>query len=173
MKLNYGLKFVGIGMAVAVIVGCASVGSVANKMVDNKQEGIIYGTGAVANDSTAKQICDKINNADPRCTSPDNYVVVVTFAKFGFADGAVGINSLVPKNFPSLNLLNKNFGTGDKNSNYVKAKVTSGKLGELLEIVSTNGDGKCYWSGMPRAGGTVCPAYNYDYRKDFTGVVFR
>jgi len=53
---------------------------------------------------------------------------------------------------------------------FVKAKVVAGQFGEILEIVPNR---SCYWSGLPRTGGTVCKIYNYDYRKDFVGVVFR
>ena len=173
MKLNNGLKFAGLGMVLAVIVGCASVGSVGNKMVDNKQEGIIYGVTGKPSAELVKAVCDAIKNKDYRCLKQNNYVLATVQSKVGFADGSVGINVLVDKNSPLLDKMNFDGRTGDKDAPYAKAKVIAGQLGELLEIVSTNGDGKCYWSGMPRTGGTVCPAYNYDYRKDFTGVVFR
>ena len=40
---------------ITMVVCCASVGSVGNKMVNNTDKsGVIYGTGAVANDTTAK-----------------------------------------------------------------------------------------------------------------------
>lgn len=166
---------VGFALAIGVMVtGCASVGGVANKMVNNTQDGIIYGYSAVASDDTAaEKVCTSIANKDYRCKDLANYTLVTIWSKFGFADGVVGINALVRKDFPNLSALKHLYATGDKRAPYVKARVIPGQLGELLEVVSTNGDGKCYWSGMPRAGGVVCPAYNYDYRKDFTGVVFR
>lgn len=160
------------GLVVAA-TGCASVSSVGNKMVNNKTEGVIYGTGTVATDGTSRQLCEAIGNKDSRCVDAENYYPVVVFSKFGFADGAVGINALVPKDFPNLGVLRHSKVTGDKTMPYVKARVVPGQLGELLEIVSVNGDGKCHWSGMPRAGGVVCPTYGYDYRKDYNGVVFR
>jgi len=169
-------KFLKAGVVAAMVVmvtGCASVGSVGNKMVDNQVGGVIYGAAGVVTESTVKSWCDAIASRDSRCSHPEDFVLVSIYSKFGFADGAVGINALAPKNFPGIEKLRHNYATGDKMLPYVKAKVTPGQLGTLLEIVSTDGDGKCTWSGMPRAGGTVCPAFNYDYRKDYTGVVFR
>ena len=172
MKVTNVFKNVGLGVLVTMLVGCASVGSVANKMVNNTESGVIFGASALA-DIDAESVCKAINNKDPRCAYAGDYYAVPVIAKFGYADGAVGINALVPKDFPNVKSLRFNGRLGDKTQPFVKAKVIPGQLGELLEIVSTSGDGKCYWSGMPRTGGTVCPAYNYDYRKDFIGVVFR
>lgn len=160
-------------IAAVGLVGCASVSSVTNKMVNNQTEGVIYGTGGYDYTVTTKQVCDAIKNKDPRCADADSYFVVPVFSSFGFADGARGINALVQKDFPGFDVLRHNKITGDKTMPYVKARVVPGQLGELLEIVSVNGDGKCYWYGMPRTGGVVCPAYGYDYRKDYQGVVFR
>ena len=173
MKVTNVLKNVGVGVLVMMLVGCASVGSVTNKMVNNTQGGVIFGVGGIDSETSVREVCKLIKNKDARCAHPDEFVAVAVISKFGFADGAVGINALVPKDFPNINALKYKGRLGDKNEPYVKARVIPGQLGELLEIVSTNGDGKCVWSGLPRTGGTVCPAYNYDYRKDFIGVVFR
>ena len=173
MKVTNVLKNVGVGVLVTMLVGCASVGSVTNKMVNNTQGGTIYGTGGVATDVNVSDICKSINNRDPRCANADDYFAVAVMSKFGYADGAVGINALVKKDSEFIKVLTHQKRLGDKTMPYVRAKVIPGQLGEVLDVVSINGDGKCYWSGMPRIGGTVCPAYNYDYRKDFIGVVFR
>lgn len=173
MKVTNVLKNVGVGVLVTMLVGCASVGSVTNKMVNNTQGGVIYGAASISSDFSAIDVCKAISNKDPRCAHPEDFVVVPVLAKFGYADGAVGINALVPKDFPNIGALKYKGRLGDKDAPYVKAKVIPGQLGEVLEVVSTNGDGKCIWYGMPRTGGTVCPAYGYDYHKDFIGVVFR
>lgn len=176
IKMNKKMNVLKVGLALAaavMVTGCASIGSVNTKMVNNSNEGIFYGGTGTPDSKQVKEICDAINNKDSRCNNQQNYVVTAAYSKFGFADGAVGMNVLVNKNFKDLDKLNFNGRYGDKNMPFVKVKVIPGQLGEILEVVSTNGDGKCYWSGMPRAGGVVCPAYNYDYRKDFTGVVFR
>ena len=173
MKVTNVLKNVGVGVLVTMLVGCASVGSVANKMVNNTQGGVIFGFSGVDYEASAIEVCKLINNKDPRCSNASDYYVVPVIAKIGYADGAVGINALIKKDSEFIKVLNHNKRTGDKNAPYVKAKVIPGQLAEVLEVVSINGDGKCIWSGMPRTGGTVCPAYNYDYRKDFIGVVFR
>lgn len=157
----------------AMVTACATISSVSNKMVNNTKEGIIYGGTGTPDSKQVKEICDAINNRDYRCNDQENYEVAAVYSKFGFADGAVGMNVLVNKNFKDLDKLNFNGRYGDKKMPFVKVRVIPGQLGEILEVVSTNGDGKCYWSGMPRAGGVVCPAYNYDYRKDFRGVVYR
>lgn len=172
---NKVLKGLAVSALLTMSVGCASIGSVGNKMVNNTEKsGVIYGAGGVASDGNAVDICAAINNKDYRCANAEDYVAVVVMSKFGFADGAVGINALVKKDFPNLDKLRYNGRLGDKKQPYVKAKVVPNQLGEILEIASTNGDGKCYWSGMPRAGGTVCPAYNWDYRKDNqAAIVFR
>lgn len=155
------------------MVGCASIGSVSNKMVDNQQGGIIYGAAWEAYATTPQIICESIKNKDYRCSKPDEYKVVTIYSKFGFSDGAVGINALVRKDFPNLSKLRNEYTTRDgKKLAYVKARVIAGQLGELLEIIQTDGNGDCDWSGLPRAGGVVCPG-KYDYRKDFQGVVFR
>ena len=167
MNKKVNVLKVGLALAAAVMVtGCASGGVVSNKMANNKDKlGIIYGVSGIAADSVL-DICKAINNKDYRCADAESYKVAAVISKVGFADGKVGINALIKKDFPGIEKLNYQGSTGDKDAPYVKAKVIPGQLGEIVEIVSTDGDGKCHWSGMPRAGGTVCPAYNWDYRKD-------
>ena len=160
---------IGLALAAAMVVtGCATVNSASSVVMNNHDKsGIIYGmAGSQEGFVSAHDVCKAINNKDSRCANLENYVVVKVFSKVGFADGAVGTIALVEKDFPYLNKLNFTGRTGDKNAPYVKAKISPGKLGEVLEIVSIDGDGKCQWSGMPRIGGVVCPAYNWDYRKD-------
>lgn len=172
---NNVLNGLAIATLVAMTVGCASVDGVTNKMVNNTDKsGVIYGTGAVAGDTSSASVCKGIANKDKRCAHPEDYSVVVVISKFGFADGAVGINALVKNDFPNLAVLKHNLTTNSKMIPFVKAKVVPGQLGELVDIVSTNGDGKCVWSGLPRVGGVVCPAYNWDYTKDNqAAIVFR
>ena len=166
MKVTNVLKNVGVGLLVTMLVGCASVGSVANQIVNNKdRSGIIYGASFVTSTSAA-EVCDATNNKDSRCANANDYVVVMVYSEFGFAKAGVGVNALVKKDFPNLGKLKYNGRLGDKVQPYSKAKVIPGQFGELLEVVSVNGDGKCVWSGLPRAGGTVCDVYNWDYRKD-------
>jgi len=161
----------GFAIAVATIVtGCASVGSVANQIVNNSEKsGVIYGFAGVTKTSVA-EVCSAVNNKDYRCNNQNEYETVIVYSSFGFAEGAKGVTALIKKDFPNIETLkealNHNYVTGSKNAPYVKARVIPGQFGEILEVVSTHGDGKCYWSGMPRAGGTVCPVYNWDYRKD-------
>ena len=175
MKVTNVLKNVGVGVGVlvAMLVGCASAGNVAIKMVANTEKfGVIYGASAIANDTDAISLCKSIGGKDPRCVNASDYYAVPVRSKLGYADGSVGVHTLVKKDFPGIEALKHSMTTNNKNIPFVKAKVIPGQLGEVLEIVSVNGDGKCYWSGMPRAGGTVCPAYGYDYRKDFIGIVY-
>ena len=168
MKLNNGLKFAGVGMAVAVIVGCATNGSIAKGYVNNnKVEGIIYGAGLWGDsDLNVEAICKSIENKDERCNHKDDYKIVAVAAKIGFSDGFTGITAFAPKSMD----IGEACRTGSSNCTYLKTKVEMNKLGTVLEVASRPGDGKCHWSGMPRAGGTVCPAYNYDYAKDFAGI---
>ncbi len=169
MNKKMNVLKVGFALAAAVLVtGCATVNSASSVVINNSDKsGIIYGAAASQEGIVSTlDVCKAINNKDSRCANLENYVVVKVFSKFGFADGAVGTIALVEKDFPYLNKLNFTGRLGDKNEPYVKAKITPGKLGEVLEVVSIDGDGKCQWSGLPRTGGTVCPAYNWDYRKD-------
>ena len=168
MKLNNGLKFAGLGMALAVIVGCASIGGMSQKYVNNnKVEGIIYGVGLSDKSETdIDAICKSIENKDERCNHKDDYKIVGVAAKFGFADAFTGIIAFAPKSMD----IGETCVTGSSKCTYLKTKVEMNKLGTVLEVASRPGDGKCHWSGMPRAGGTVCPAYNYDYAKDFAGI---
>ena len=173
MKVTNVFKNVGVGVLVTMLVGCASAGNVAIKMVANTEKsGVIYGAAAIANDADAISLCKSIGGNDPRCVNASDYYAVPVRSKLGFADGSVDVHTLVKKDFPGIESLKHNMTTNNKNIPFVKSKVIPGQLGELLEIVSVNGYGKCYWSGMPRAGGTVCPAYGYDYRKDFIGIVY-
>lgn len=172
MKTN-DLKIIILGALLTNLVGCASVGSVSNKMVSNERAGVLYGYAGVDSSASVKDLCEAIKNKDPRCISPEEYLLVPVFSKFGYADGAVGINALVKKEHQAIGKLKASKSAYDKSGVFVKAKVIPGQLGELVEIVSIDGDGNCKWNGLPKVGGVVCPAYNYDYRKDFTGVVFR
>ena len=64
-KLNKKLVVLGL-LAVAGLSGCASVGSVANNIVNNKDKnGIICWTAAVTSTSS-EEICKAIDNKDYR-----------------------------------------------------------------------------------------------------------
>ncbi len=160
-------------LVLANLTGCASLSSVGNKMVANQSGGVIYGIAGVSSEYTSLELCTAIKNKDSRCENPDDYLLVTVLSKFGYADGAVGINTMVKKDFVGLDKLKASKSAFDKTGVFVKANVIPGQLGEVVEIVSTDSDGKCKWNGLPKVGGVVCQAYNYDYRKDYIGVVFR
>lgn len=163
-KFNKNTIVLGL-LVMAGLVGCASVGGIANGYVkNNKVEGIIYGQGL--DHVSAKEICNSINNADARCLNAENYQAVAVAAKMGYADGFTGIVALAPIKMD----IGVQAVSGSANGTFLKAKVEKNKLGTVLEVASRPGDNKCHWSGMPRIGGTVCPAYNYDYSKDFNGI---
>ena len=152
------------------LVGCASVGGMAQKYVSNdKVEGIIYGAGLDHDNSTSNQICAAIKNKDDRCLHPELYQVVAVAAKFGFADAFVGTIAFAPVTMD----IGQACVTGSLKCTYFKTMVDKNKLGTVLEVASRPGDGKCQWSGLPRAGGTVCTAYNWDYRKDGQAAIPR
>ena len=159
-------------IALIMISGCASVGSVANHYVNHtKKEGILYGAN-VSLKNEINEVCDAIKNKDERCLDRDKYQTVAVMARFGYADAFTGTIALAPKDMdvgekptPSLNGFKE-----VKTYTYLKAKVEKNKLGTILDIASRPGDGKCYWGGMPRTGSTVCPAYNYDASRDFNGM---
>lgn len=166
-------KLITACLVALVLVGCATPGSVSRKMVANKETGAVYGTSSVVMlNNFTEDLCKEINYQDPRCADASQYFVVPVWSKFGFADGNMGINALIKKDHPEIEKLKavKMLTGGDKNNKvFVKAAVIPGQLGEILEVVSVDGDGKCYWSGLPRAGGTVCPGL-YDYRTDYLGI---
>lgn len=167
-------KLITACLVAAIFSGCGTVGSVSRKMASNKENsGIFYGSSGIV-PVEASKLCDEINNQDPRCANAENYLVFGSWSKFGFAAGNIGINGFIEKDHPQIEKLKAvtMVTGGDKNNKvFAKAKVIPGQLGEILEIVSVDGDGKCYWSGLPRAGGTVCPGL-YDYRKDYQGIQY-
>ena len=176
MKLNNGLKFAGIGMALAVIVGCASVESVSKLTINNTKSGVIYGIAnfAKAKSNDEKEDLNRICEAaatDERCLKKDEYKAVYVASKFGFSDAGVGVISLVEKDFDigEGGVCGTGFSDIGK-CTYVKAIVQPGKLGKIIAVVSRPGDNVCHWVGLPRAGGVVCEGL-YDYRKDYNGIV--
>lgn len=172
MKISQYKTFL-IVLMMLTLSGCATTSSIGNKMVDNKTYGTAYGYGGIDLTAKAKDLCKAINNKDPRCNDASNYYLVAAWSKFGFADGAVGINSLIHKDDPMVEVLKAATNAYGDNPIFVKYRVTPGQLGEIIEIASRAKDGKCYWKGLPKMGGVVCPAYDYDYRKDYIGVVYR
>lgn len=161
-------------MLATVMTGCAGNVKVAKSNADNSYklaksgDGILYGAAAVFTDTKiVSEICDSIQNADNRCADKQNYEAVHIYSAFGFNAGGATTIALLSKNSPFLNQISYFSGRlGNSKQPFVKVKAVKGVFAEILEVVSVNGDGKCSWSGLPRAGGTVCPAYNWDYRKD-------
>ena len=83
MKVTNVLKNVGVGVLVMMLVGCASVGSVTNKMVNNTQGGVIFGVGGIDSETSVREVCKLIKNKDARCAHPDEFVAVAVISKFG------------------------------------------------------------------------------------------
>lgn len=166
--MNRLLKLVVLSFAAVSIIGCASVGSVANKMVNNKSEGVIYGFGWKGKEVSANELCKSIQNKDYRCSNISKYEAVSVISQVSFTVNAIGTYALVKKDFPNLDVLKHSMRTGNKNAPYVKARIVAGQLGEVLEVMPA---GACEWGGLPGAGGTVCAGL-YDYNKDYTGVIF-
>lgn len=169
IRMNKKLNVLKIGFALAVaamVTGCASVGGIANKYVNNDSvEGVFYGANLGV--ETANNACKLIQNKDYRCANADQYKAVSAASKIGYADGFTGMYAFAPKDMD----IGKPCVSGSSNCTYLKVKVEKGRLGTVLEVASNPGDNKCRWSGMPRIGGTVCPAYNWDYSKEsFIGI---
>ena len=159
---------IGLALAAAMVVtGCASIESNARSQVENSYKlpsdgsDIIYGVWiGDANFDEKKKACNGANNSDPRCSDADQTLGAVASA-MGFAAGFVGVNAYHHKNIHI-----KPCTTGANDCTYVKVKVEPGKFGTVLETASLPGDGKCTWSGMPRIGGTICQAFNWDYKRN-------
>ena len=167
MKVTNVLKNVGVGVLVTMLVGCASVGGMAKNQLKvqsnmvSDDTGIVYGTMTGGNEKETKAMCEAINNADPKCSNSDFKIISLTSA-FGFASGGYGAFTWVRKDLDYHQCSR----LGDSDCSYGKAKLVEGRYAEFIEVVSANKDGKCKWSGLPRAGGVVCDAYNWDYRKN-------
>ncbi len=171
--MNKKMNVLKIGLALAaamVVTGCASLDGIAKKNVSSSNSGEIYGVGFLGIASEKNEIndvCDAINNSDERCSEKVKYKTVFVVSKLGFADGPVGLIALAEK---SMNT-GKGCVSGSKDCTYLKVKSNPGKLATIIEIASNPGDNKCHWSGMPRIGGVVCTAYNWDYSKEgFIGI---
>lgn len=159
-----------IVICLSLLSACGSLSGVAKHNVENAPRlakdgsGVIYGAwlnGGTEGLEAVITACKAIENADPRCATPDQYRLGNTASAFGFSAGLAGALTLVPA---EMNL--KGCVTGSSNCTYLKVKVSQRMFGTLEEIASKPGEGKCKWSGLPRAGGVVCPAYDWDFRKD-------
>lgn len=161
-----------VGLFVSLILltlsGCGSLGAMAKSHADNgykltkDRSGILYGIVTIDKISV-KDACAIVANNDPRCSPSEqtNYKVTVIGSAFGYFSAFAGITALAPVDMNTGGCL-----TGGSECHYVRAKAEAGKLGTVLEVVSLPGDNKCYWHGLPRIGGVVCPAYQWDYRND-------
>jgi len=162
--LNKVVKGLALGAMVSLMVGCAGLGGTSRLTVEsNHQGGVIYGkaTTFTGNDNDRMdEVCDAIKNADSRCLTRDKYQARFIVSSIEYWGGAQGFMAIADKNID----VGHEWRGG--NGIFVKAVREAGKLGTILEVASRPGDNKCYWSGMPGLGGTVCPTYNWDYRKD-------
>lgn len=156
---------------VLLLTGCSSMAPSVRSYVDNAAKlpkdnsGVVYGVFAIS-DYSVNDMCKAIDYRDERCAESEKYVGVMVYSAFGFAAAGVVSVALEPKESPFLQYSKGCNRTGDRGCSYVKLHVKPGKFADILELASKPGDEKCYWSGMPRAGGVVCPAYHWDYRKD-------
>ena len=144
-------------------------GSIDNayKLAKNSS-GVIYGAwidpeAFAMKDSgiTVKSACDYIKNNDPRCAHQDDYIVGDVVPSIYKMAGSAQILAFMPK---SMNV--KPHKVSWDAYTYVKVLSEPGKISEIIEIASVPGDKKCHWDWFPLGGGTVCPAYNWDYQKD-------
>ena len=142
-------------------------------MANSAEPGVFYGMALKAGGMwDAKTLCNSVPNKDARCSHTEDYEVVKVLGQFSYEEGMggeVGIYALVKKDFSGLDILNSNENMSKK-APYAKAKITPNQFGEVLAIVSTNNDRVCFWKGQYEEGGTICPAFNYDYHHNFHGI---
>jgi hypothetical protein len=142
-------------------------------MVNSAEPGVFYGMALNPGEFwSVKQLCESVPNKDERCAHPNDYEVVKVLGQFSYEvgmGGDVGILALVKKDFTGLDVLKSNIKMSKK-APYAKAKITPNQFGEVLSIVSTNNDRVCFWKGQYEEGGTICPAFNYDYHNHFHGI---
>lgn len=168
MKNIYSIGLIAFLMALG---GCA-VGPVrtTNGSVNNAYKlakdnsGITYGPAIAmtAYDGvTIENACDTIKNNDARCAYQTDYKIINVPSEVGFYAGVTVVLTLLPKDMDIV------LCDGKVPCSFLKVHSEKGKFGTILEVASGPGEMKCYWSGFGKAGsGTVCPAYNWDYRKD-------
>lgn len=167
--MNKVVKVLAASVLMTMMVGCASMGGTAINQLKVQGDmsadgtGLVYGQmgGDSADKTLTKTVCAAIKNSDPKCND-DNYRILTVNSAFGYAAAWYGAFAWIPKNITFYQCSR----LGDSDCTYAKVKLVEGKYAEFIEIASENKDGKCRWSGLPGAGGTVCPAYNWDYRKN-------
>ena len=127
--------------------------------------GIIYGVAIEIGKDNAvgvKEACDANQNIDTRCSHQDDYILTHVIPAAGYNAGAPHIVTLIPK---SAKINNCRMMKSD-NCSFVKIQAKHGEIATFVEVVSSpaNKNDNCIWSGMPMIGGTICAAYNWDYR---------
>lgn len=162
-KMNKLMKTLTVAGLVVMVTGCASVGSASKGTISNKKNGVIYGYATTSIKTTVGELCSASGNADERCFDKEKYQAVAIMSSHGFSDGGYGIMALANKD---MKIDFGGFQPKFKDYTYYKVKVDAGKFGTVIEVASSPKEGKCDWVGLNAAGGTVCPAYNWDYRKD-------
>jgi hypothetical protein len=173
--MNKIYKLLAVLGLVLVETGCISVNGLAKEQFnDNKNEGVIYGVhfngGPAKTTKDIVDICNMIENKDSRCSDPKRYVAAPILSKNGFSDGPMGAIAIVDTKNVKLNKP-CSFPTSSSCTFY-KVKVERNKFATLVELASNPNDGKCKWTGLNGAGGTVCPAYGWDYNKDNQSAIF-
>jgi hypothetical protein len=155
-------KLVFTGLLMIGLVGCATVDSVGKGTISNNKTGIIYGYATNDLNFDINQLCNSIKNTDERCNYKEKYSVLAIVSSHGFSDSGYGIMALVDSEIKIDKCARPTF----KHCTYYKVEVMPNKLGTVISVASNPKELKCDWNGLNGAGGTVCPAYNWDYRKD-------
>lgn len=161
------IKNLVVNAIIMTLGGCASIDSISKNQLKTQSQmsadgtQIIYGQMGAATKSQKIEICNAIKNIDPKCLN-DKYEPVWLMVGFGFSDAAFGAFTWVPNDLEYY----KCSRFGNNSCTFAKAKLVDGRYADFIEIASENRDGKCKWNGLPRAGGVVCSAYQWDYRQN-------
>lgn len=161
------VKVTSVAVMLALVSGCAGLGGMSKSTLNNKA-GTAYGILTDNENPTKKSVCDIINNADPRCLDNNKYNVARLIVKHGLNDRGYGFMVFSPANIKMEYCSRPAF----ESCTYYKAEIKPGEIGTIVEVASNPKELKCDWSGLNMAGGTICPAYNYNYNKDFKGLEF-
>lgn len=125
--------------------------------------GVVYGVAFPGSLSglNVSNVCESIKN-DDRCNHQADFSVVVVIPVVGLSSGPIGVIALSDKKS------NLHFCTSTWNDDctFVKVHADLGMAATIIEVASLSGEKKCHWVGLQGMGGTVCSAYNWDYRKD-------
>lgn len=162
------------------LVGCVSMDRLSSVQLRTEKSGVLYGfnieIAAINPSDDIKALCKTISNKDDRCANPENYGSIEVISKIGFSDGGMGALAVYDKKLITPGAGCNSYRTesaANKSCTFYKVIVEPNKLATVVEVASspTKNTGNCTWDSINGWGGTVCPAYGWDYHKNGEAMV--